>query len=84
MTGWTIGFAVGAAVVLVVVILLVTMIVLARKITARAEAILAALHTARDNTEGLWDLAATNAVADRIVGGAADARNAIKPAGWGQ
>lgn len=77
MDGWTIGFAVGLAVVVVVVVLLTTMIVLARRLNRKAEAILEALHASRDNTNGLWRLPATNAAAERILAGAAAARQAL-------
>jgi hypothetical protein len=77
VSGWAIGFIVGAVVVVVVVVLLLAMIVLARRVNAHAEAIIDALHAARDNTRGLWDLAATNAAADRVVGAAARAREGL-------
>lgn len=77
MSGWTIGFVVGAVVVVAVVVLLIAMILLARRINSKAEAIIAALHAARDNTQGLCDLAATNATADRIVDAATAAREGL-------
>lgn len=77
MSGWAIGFAVGAAVVVVVVVLLLLMIVGARRVAAKAEDILAALEQARLNTHGLWDVATTNATAERIVVAAAGAREAL-------
>jgi hypothetical protein len=67
MSGWAIGFTLGAAVVLVVVVLLATMIFLARRIDAKAQAIVTGLHTARDHTAGLWNVADTNVAASRIV-----------------
>jgi hypothetical protein len=80
-TGWVIGFAVGAAVVVVVVVLLLLMIASARAIAGKAEAILAALHEARDNTQPLWRLSATNAVAGRITHAAGVARGALEGEG---
>jgi hypothetical protein len=77
VTGWIIGFAVGAVVVVVVVALLLGMIVLARRLNAKAEDIVEALHAARDNTRGLWEVAATNATADRIVAAAGRAREGL-------
>jgi hypothetical protein len=74
MTGWLIGYAIGAAVVVVVVALLVTMIVLARSVNAKAAGIVGALHTSRDHTRALWGVTATNAAADRILASAAQAR----------
>lgn len=77
MDGWTLGFTIGLAVVVVVVLLLLTMIVFARRLNRKAEAILEALHAAHDNTNGLWQLPATNAAAQRILAGAAAARQAL-------
>lgn len=74
MNGWVLGWAIGAVVVAVVVVLLVLMISGASRTAAKAEAILAALQDARDNTEGLWQLDATNQVADRIISAATAAR----------
>lgn len=74
MNGWVLGWAIGLVVVAVVVILLVLMIIGASRAAAKAEAILAALQDARDNTEGLWQLDATNQVADRIIDAATSAR----------
>jgi hypothetical protein len=65
---------IGGAVVVVVVILLLLMIVAASKTAAKAEAILAALEDARDNTAGLWQLDVTNQAAGRIVDAAVVAR----------
>lgn len=77
MSGWVIGFAVGTAVVLVVVVLLLLMIVGARRAAEKAEDILLALREARDNTQGLWAVADTNATATRIVEAATSARLAL-------
>jgi Sec-independent protein translocase protein TatA len=78
MTGWIIGFAIGGVVVVIVVVLLLLMIVGARKVAGTAEAILAALHEARDNTQPLWRVSATNATATRIVVAATTARQALE------
>ncbi len=74
MNGWVLGWTVGLVVVAVVVILLVLMIIGASRAAAKAEAILAALQDARDHTQGLWQLDATNQVADRIIDAATAAR----------
>ncbi len=74
MNGWVWGLAIGLVVVAVVVVLLVLMIIGASRAAAKAEAILAALQDARDNTEGLWQLDATSETADRIVAAATAAR----------
>jgi hypothetical protein len=77
MSGWVIGFIVGGVVALVVVVLLLLMIAGARRVAAKAEAILAALIEARDNTRGLWAVSGTNMAATRIVAAATTAREAL-------
>lgn len=81
MNGWILGYVLGAVVVLVVVAVLLLMIRGARQTAEKAEAILAALHDVRDNTEGLWQVAATVSTAERIVAAAADARLSLTPGG---
>lgn len=81
MNGWIIGYLVGAVVVLVVVAALLLMIRGARRTAARAEAVLAALHDARDGTAALWKVHDTVRTADRIVAAAADARHSLTPGG---
>lgn len=71
---WVIGLSIGLVLVVVVVILLVLMILGASRAADKVETIVAALEEARDNTEGLWQLAATNTTATRIVRSAAAAR----------
>lgn len=75
--GWVIGFGVGTAVVLLVVVLLLLMIVGVRAAAIKAEAILAALHAARDNTQGLWQLEKTNTEVARILRAATISRLAL-------
>jgi len=74
MSGWVIGWLVGAAVVVVVVVLLLLMIRGASRAAGKAEAILAALNEAEANTAPLWAVDTTNDVAGRIVGAATAAR----------
>lgn len=81
MNGWLLGYAVGTLVVLVVVVALLLMIRGARRTAGRAEAVLNALNDTRDNTEGLWQVAATVSTAERIVAAAADARLSLTPGG---
>ena len=81
MNGWILGYVIGAVVVLVVVAVLLMMIVGARKVAAKAEAIVEALHGVRDGTEPLWQLDATVTTAERIVAAAADARASLTPGG---
>lgn len=78
MNGWLIGFAIGAVVVVIVVVLLLTLITLAKRIGGRADAILAALHAARDNTTGLTSLTETNRIVERINTGATSARDVME------
>ena len=78
MSGWVIGFAIALVVVIVVVALLLLMIVGARNVANKAEEILAALYDARDNTQPLWRLTATNTTAVRIVEGAIAARETLE------
>lgn len=77
MSGWVIGWAIGAVVVAAVAGLLVLMTVGAARAGDKAEAIVAALDDARRGTDGLWKLAEINRTAARIVEGAAAAREAI-------
>lgn len=79
--GWVIGLTVALVLVAVVVVLLVLMIIGASRAAQKAEAILAALQDARDNTEGLWLLVDTNEVAGRIVGAATAAREHLAAKG---
>ena len=81
MNGWILGYAIGAVVVLVVVAVLLLMIRGARRVAAKAEAIVGALEDVRDGTEPLWQLGATVKTAERIVGAAADARASLTPGG---
>ncbi len=81
MNGWVLGYLIGAVVVVIVVVALLLMIRGARRTAERAEAILAALHDARDGTQGLWEVGATVRTAERIVAAAADARASLTPGG---
>ncbi|MDQ6650421.1 MAG: hypothetical protein M3Z02_09940 [Actinomycetota bacterium] len=77
MNGWLLGYLIGGLVVVVVVVVLLLMIVGARRTAERAEAVLAALHDARDGTAALWEVQATVSTAERIVAAAAAARGAL-------
>lgn len=81
MTGWVVGYAIGVTIVLVVVVLLLLLIIGAHQIAGKAEEILAALHDARANTEGLWAVGDTNTTANRIVAAATKARGALEAKG---
>jgi hypothetical protein len=81
VNGWILGYGIGAVVVLVVVVLLLLMIRGAQQTAGKAEAVLAALHDARDGTAALWELGTTLKTAERITGAAADARLSLTPGG---
>lgn len=81
MSGWVIGYVLGTVIVLVVVAILLLMIAGAQRAATRAEEILAALRDAERTTLGLWEVAKTNAAADRIVAGATAAREALETRG---
>jgi len=74
MSGWVLGWLIGAGVVMIVVVLLLLMIRGAAKAAEKAEAILAALDEAKVNTLPLWAVDDTNQVATRIVDAATSAR----------
>jgi len=59
LSGWILGYLIGAVVVVVVVVVLLMMIAGARRTAEKAEAVLAGLNDARDGTAGLWQLGAT-------------------------
>lgn len=83
MSGWVIGWAIGAVVVIVVVALLLLMIAGAARATAKTEDIIEALERARGNTSALWKVADTNRTAGRIVDAAAATREAMSAPGEG-
>lgn len=76
--GWIIGYVVGAVVVLLVVVLLLLMIAGAKKAADQAERIVGALHQARDNSSGLWELEGTTVTASRITASATAAREHLQ------
>jgi len=81
VNGWILGILIGAVVVAVVVVVLLLMIRGARRTAEKAEAVLAALHEARDGTAGLWQLGNTVQASERILAAAADARHSLTPGG---
>lgn len=76
--GWVIGYSVGVVVVLLVVALLLLMIKGAKTAADQAEAVVAALESARDNSEGLWDVGAASDCVQRITRAGAAARGALQ------
>lgn len=77
MNRWILGYVIGAVVVIVVVVVLLLMLRGAQRTAEKAEAILAALHDARDGTAPLWAVHTTVVTAERIVDAAAGAREAL-------
>ena len=67
--GWYVGWAVGVVVVALVAVLVLEITARAQRITRQADDITRALDGARENTEPLWGVRATNHAADRITRG---------------
>jgi hypothetical protein len=65
--GWAIGWVLGPAVVVVAAGLLLELILRARRIASQARDIEQSLDRAREHTDGLFDLAKTNAQLERIA-----------------
>lgn len=64
---WRLWLAVAAVVVLIAASLLVAIWLTARRILAEALRALAAAETIQKNTAAIWELQATNQVAERIL-----------------
>lgn len=77
LTGWWIGYAIGAAVVVIVALLVLILIATARRIAATAKDATGALREAQQRSEALWEIKTTNAVAKDILNGARQAREAL-------
>lgn len=77
LTGWAVGYAVGALVVVIVAAVLLTIIFAARRIASVAEDATESLALTRARTEALWELQATNRVASDLLEGAREARSAL-------
>jgi hypothetical protein len=77
LSGWWVGYALGAAIVLVVAVLLILIILTARGIATAAEDATRLLAETRDHTEVLWQLATTKQVAADLLDGATQARRAL-------
>ena len=70
MTLWAIGFVAGIAVTLVVALLLIGILMQARRILGLAKVASTVVAEIDTNTRSVWALAATNAVAKDLLGGA--------------
>lgn len=77
LTGWWVGYAIGAAIVVVVALLLIAIIVTAKRIATIADDATRSLVVTRDRTEPLWDVATTNKVASDLLAAARQARKAL-------
>lgn len=66
-SAWRLWMAVAAAVVLIAASLLTTIWLTARRILANATRALAAAEAIRANTQPIWGLEETNAVAEEIL-----------------
>lgn len=76
--GWIIGYTIGLVVVLLVVALLLLMIRGVAKVADQAEAVVGALESARDRSEGLWEVGTTTLTARRITAAATAARQHLE------
>jgi len=78
LTGWAVGYAVGAVVVAAVAVLLILLILTARRIAAVAADASRGLASARERTEILWEVHTTNLVASDILQLTSDARRRLE------
>ncbi|HEY2959595.1 MAG TPA: hypothetical protein VGM21_15530 [Actinomycetota bacterium] len=77
LTGWLVGYVLGAAVVLAVAALLVLIIRAAHGIADVAEDATRLLAETQERTEVLWQLGTTNQVLTDLRDGAVQARTAL-------
>lgn len=77
LTGWWVGYAIGAAIVLVVAVILLLIIRTAHAIATLAGDATRSLAETRDRTEVLWQVATTNQLAADLRDGAVQARKAL-------
>ncbi len=77
LTGWWVGYVIGAVVVLLVAALLILIIATVRRIAAVAEDATASLRLTQERTEVLWELEATRTAAKDILTSATEARHAL-------
>jgi anti-sigma-K factor RskA len=80
LTGWYVGFAIGALAIVLVVALVAMILNLARRIGMQALAITEALEESRDNTAPLWDVEKVNVGLRSIVKSARQAREVLEGA----
>jgi hypothetical protein len=77
LTGWWVGYAIGATIVVVVAVVLLLIIRTAHAIASVAEDATRSLAETRDRTEVLWQVRTTNQVAADLLEGATRARKAL-------
>ena len=77
LTGWWIGYGIGAAIVVVVAALLLTITATAKRIASVAEDGTTSLKRTQERTEVLWQVGTTNQVAADLLAGATEARRAL-------
>ncbi len=78
LTGWWIGYGIGAVVVVAVAMLVIGIIATVRSITEVAEAITDGLAVTRDRTEALWTVGQTMHSCGDLLETAVDAREALE------
>ncbi len=81
LTGWAVGYGIGAVVVAAVALLVVSLIITARRIAAVAADARRGLELARQRTEVLWQVRTTNQVATDILEVATEARRRLEAQG---
>ena len=77
LTGWWVGYAIGATIVVLVAVVLLLIIRTAHAIASVAEDATRSLAETRDRTEVLWQVRTTNQVAADLLEGATRARKAL-------
>lgn len=77
LTGWWVGYAIGAVVVLLVTALLILIILTVRRIAAVAEDATESLRLTQERTEVLWQLEGTRTVAKDILADVTEARHVL-------
>jgi hypothetical protein len=70
ISNWYAGLAIAAVIVVVVAVLVLAIIVTARRILANAQRALTVANEIVENTQPIWELEKTNAVASQLSEGA--------------
>lgn len=80
LTGWYVGFVIGAVAIVIVVALVAAILNLARGIGNQAVAITEALAESCENTLALWDVEKANVGLRSVVKSAQQARSVLEGA----